>query len=177
MMPRILTALILGAALVAQPAGAGQSADELKVAFLVNFMKFVDWPSKAFGDATAPFIVGLVGEDPFDQTLDEAMDGKTVNGRHVRIQRLSSNDDLSVLHMLFVGASEKGRLRDILRRTGGGSVLSVSDLEGFASAGGVIGFNIEGDRLRFDINATAAARSNLAISSKLLTLARIVYKD
>jgi hypothetical protein len=51
-------------------------------------------------------------------------------------------------------------------------VLTVSDAEGFASQGGVIGLFLEDNRVRFEVDLTAAQAAGLQISSKLLRLSR-----
>jgi len=58
----------------------------------------------------------------------------------------------------------------------GPGVLTVGEGEAFAHAGGVIAFVIENRRVRFDINQTAADSAGLQLSSKLLSVARLVEK-
>jgi hypothetical protein len=53
-------------------------------------------------------------------------------------------------------------------------VLTVGESDGFAALGGVIGFKLEGGRVRLEVNVGAAEQSKLRISSKLLSLAHIV---
>src|ERR1700681_3665474 len=48
---------------------------QVKAAFLYNFAKFVDWPAEAFGSSGAPFVIGVVGDDPFGGALDQAING------------------------------------------------------------------------------------------------------
>jgi hypothetical protein len=50
----------------------------------------------------------------------------------------------------------------------------VSDAARFTTRGGMIGFVLDDDRVRFDINLAAARRSGLQISSRLLRVARKV---
>jgi hypothetical protein len=54
------------------------------------------------------------------------------------------------------------------------NVLTVSDERGFAQQGVGINFYTEEDKVRFEINQDAVNRSGLRISSKLLSLAKIV---
>jgi hypothetical protein len=78
---------------------------------------------------------------------------------------------------VFVSASERGRLPEILSALGSKSVLTVSEVEEFAARGGVINFVLVDNRVRFEINPGAAKRSGLKISSELLRLGRIVDRD
>ena len=54
-------------------------------------------------------------------------------------------------------------------------MLTVSDMEGFAEAGGVIGLMKTDEKIRFEINLLAAKEAGLVISSRLLSLALAIY--
>jgi hypothetical protein len=152
--------------------GQTATSDEVKAAFLFNFAKFVEWPA---ADDQSPLQIGMLGSDNVGDSLREIIRGKTVNGRALAPRRVTAADDLSRLHMLFIGASEKARIGDVLKRVEGSSVLTVSDVDQFCHQGGVIALTLEGNHVRFDINLDAADRSKLRVSSKLLTLARTVH--
>src|SRR5687768_11102671 len=46
---------------------------DLKAVFLFNFAQFVEWPARAFPTAEAPFVVGIIGNDPFKGALDDVV--------------------------------------------------------------------------------------------------------
>ena len=56
----------------------------------------------------------------------------------------------------------------------GNGVLLVGESEHFAQEGGVIGFCLEQNKVRFEINVEAAGKAKLKISAKLLALAKTV---
>jgi hypothetical protein len=74
-------------------------------------------------------------------------------------------------HILFISASEKARLPEILAGLSGASVLTVSEMERFTEKEGMINFIRQGTKIRFQINEGAAKKVHLTISSKLLSLA------
>jgi YfiR/HmsC-like len=149
------------------------SADDVKAAFLFNFVKFVEWPIDAAPSST-PLVIGVVGSDGIEESLLATIGGKAINGRPLTVKRLSGADDVTRVHLLFVGSDEKGRVTELLRRVDGISVLTVSDADRFCQSGGVIGLLMEDNRVRFDVNLDAADRGRLKVSSKLLALARHV---
>jgi len=55
--------------------------------------------------------------------------------------------------------------------------LTVGETEGFAVLGGIINLMVEGNKLHFEVNLNAAERAGLKISSKLLSMARIVKEQ
>jgi YfiR/HmsC-like len=62
----------------------------------------------------------------------------------------------------------------ILGEVRGAPVLTVGDGDTFPRRGGIVGLIIEDGRMRFAINPDAAQRSGVRLSSKLLSLARLV---
>jgi len=146
---------------------------QLKAAFLVNFGKFIDWPEAEFSSSNVPFVIGVIGADPFGDDLDEAIKGKSIRAHPIVARRISSGGDTSGLELAFIGSSEKTRLAETLRRLNASSAVSVSDIDRFCEAGGIIAFVVDNNRIRFEVNVDAAQKRNLKISSKLLSLALI----
>jgi YfiR/HmsC-like len=147
---------------------------QVKAAYLFNFLKFVEYPGESFADPLAPIVIGVVGDDPFGNALPQVVLGKTVQGRDLVIRMYRSGEDLRGAHILFISASERRRLPMILTSLHGSSVLTVADTEGFLDAGGMIQFLTENGRVRFAINVDATGRAKLKMSSKLLSLAKVV---
>ncbi|MGH9748728.1 MAG: YfiR family protein [Candidatus Polarisedimenticolia bacterium] len=158
------------------PADPGSPSLELQVkaAFLYNFAKFAEWPDDAFRGPDAPLLIGVVGGDLFLEALERGVAGKTVGGRPFAVRRVRDPVADPVCHILFVAAGEARRLPRLLEQLGGAPVLLVGETPGFASEGGVINFFIEENRVRFEVNLTSAERARLRLSSKLLSLARLV---
>jgi len=156
----------------AQAEGIGEY--HVKAAFLYNFAKFVEWPPETMPSGNAPLVLGVVGEDPFGQVLEETIKGKTVNDRELVIRRFTRIQDVSSCHILFISSSERKRLPEIIAALRWSSVLTVSDMERFAQRGGIISLTMENNKVRFEVNLDSAERAGLKISSKLLALAKIV---
>jgi hypothetical protein len=161
--------------------GAGWQADsyvpdeyEIKAVFLYQFTKFIDWPSDAFPEKSAPVILGIYGDDPFGQYLDEVVTGETIEGRPLVVQRLTAINQLNKCHVVFISHSESKNLSSILRRLGNNSILTVGDTPGYAEKGVMINLFTRNRKIRFEINRTAAEQAGLKISSKLLNLANLV---
>lgn len=148
---------------------------QVKAAFLFNFAKFVEWPADAFASSQAPFVICVLGEDPFGPMLDTTLAGKTMGTHPVLLRRIKEHNDARRCHIVFVSSSESRNFAAVVDSVRGFAVLLVGDTDGFAAAGGSIEFTIEGNHVRFLINPDAAQRAGLMLSSKLLMLARIVH--
>lgn len=145
---------------------------ELKAGFLFNFAKFVDWPADSFAEPKSPFVIGIIGQNPFDDALMGSLTNKAINGHPFAVKQLKSAADTKNCHILFISESERRRLSEILRSARDGHALTVSEIDRFLTAGGMIQFLKEGNKVRFAINDAAAREAGLRISSKLLNLAR-----
>ncbi len=179
----VIQACLLGA-VVLLPWGPGLGAQaaraseyQVKAVFLFNFAQFVDWPARAFHDSTAPFVIGVLGNDPFGAYLDETVRGETVHGRPLEVHRYQGVGEIKTCHILFISPSEEDRLGEILDTLRDRAILTVGDLPAFALRGGMIRFVADKSRIRLRINIEAAKAANLTISSKLLRAAEIVSPD
>lgn len=174
-----LLLLMAAWALACALAGVGAQAPpppeyEVKAAFLFNFGKFVEWPADAFAVTGEQFIVGVLGEDPFGVILEETVAGKAVQGKKLVVKRFSRVKDAAHCHILFISSSEEGRLTEILSALAHRKVLTVAEMPEFARRGGMIRFRMENNKVRFDINLTAAQRAGLTVRSQLLRLGSVV---
>lgn len=169
---RVAVVLALSAAsLRAGADGTPVSEYSLKAVFLFNFAKFVEWPPQAFADPHDPFVICVLGGNPFGAALDDAVRGKTVASRPIAIRQVSSDQQARTCQILFVSASEHKRMHGLLEALRNCCVLTVGDTEDFTANGGIVRFKMKDERVRIEIDADAAARANLRISSRLLSLA------
>ena len=153
-----------------------QLLDEYKVkaAFLYNFTKFVEWPQQAFRSPGDPLTICILGENPFGSALTEMANASTLNGRRVGEREIRSTQEANGCQILFISSSERYQVRAIMKELQGASILTVGDVPGFARLGTIVDFILQDNKVRFEFNTAAAARAQLKISSKLLSLANIV---
>jgi hypothetical protein len=162
-------------AVLAPPSLFAQSAasPDVKAAFLMNFAKFVAWPSSQLPDGR-PLVIGVMGNGAVADSLTRLTAGKTIDGHAIVVTRIGAAGDMAGAHLLFIGDAERGRIPDVLKRVGSSSVLTVSDAARFCLSGGMIQLRNEDDRIRFDINLERAQAADLSVNSKLLALAGTV---
>jgi hypothetical protein len=147
---------------------------QVKAVFLFNFTHFVEWPADAFASPHAPFVIGVLGQDPFGNALDEAVRGETVNGHPLLVQRYSSIADLKPCHILFIDRSIDGEMEKALATLGRQRTLTVSDLDSATPRAVIIRFLTDNQKIRLQINVDSARNAGLTISSKLLRPAQVI---
>ncbi|MEO7530575.1 MAG: YfiR family protein, partial [Sediminibacterium sp.] len=109
----------------------------VKAVFLYNFTQFVEWPAAAFSSPTSPFIIGILGDDPFGNSIDETIQNEKIKGHPLVVHRYHDIGDLRKCHILFINGSDAEKVREnllVVNRY----ILTVSDADNFMKAGGII---------------------------------------
>jgi hypothetical protein len=147
----------------------------IKAVFLYNFTQFVEWPANAFSSQHDPFIIGILGDDPFGNNLKEAVSGEKGNGHFILVRKYNHISEIRKCHILFINRDDTTDmdLLNYLARTQH-TLLVSDDSSEFLEKGGMIRFVNRNNRIHLQINLTAIKAANLAISSKMLRLAELV---
>lgn len=171
----VLTALLLAGnvrSIAAQSTPANEY--EVKAAFLFHFAQFVEWPEGTFQNANSPLVYCTIGEDPFQGALEASFRGKAIGPHSLQVRHLKDSSEAQGCHVVFLGKVAKRLVPEELASLKGNPILTVGETQQFAQNSGMIGFCMEENKIRFDINLEAAERANLRVSSRLLTLAKTV---
>ncbi|MCU7948719.1 MAG: YfiR family protein [gamma proteobacterium symbiont of Bathyaustriella thionipta] len=146
----------------------------VKAAFLYNFARLVEWPKNTFSNKNEPIRICLIGHDSFGDAL-RTIRNKKVNDRSLVIQRSVKLQNISHCHILFIDQSEKSNVQRIVNKLNQHATLTVSELPAFAHQNGHIRLFLNNDKtLSLEINLGAINQAGLKISSRILTLAKIV---
>ncbi|MEE4248694.1 MAG: YfiR family protein, partial [Kangiellaceae bacterium] len=90
---------------------------QLKAVFLYNFANFINWPSTAFADENSPFLICVLGDDPFQEDLDLTIEDQEARGRALEVARFEGYDEVAPCHILFISESQQFNLAEIYRFT------------------------------------------------------------
>ena len=158
----------------ATPEKARPTQYDVEAAYLFDFGKFIAWPPAP--EADAPFLICIIGDDPFGPVLDRTVAGESLRGRSVQDKRVLRPQDAIGCSILYISGSESSRLSKILSVLQEAPVLTVSDIPDFVRQGGMIQFVVREGRVRFEVNLASAHRSSLTMSSELLKVALEVVR-
>jgi len=175
---RILQAVFIAA--IAVVVMSAQSAQppisreyQIKAVFIFNFTRFVDWPPSAFPNASAPLVIGVLGENRFGSYLSETVADERVGGHPVLIQYYDHPEEIQNCHILFIALPDPQKAEQVISAIKGKSMLTIGESPDFLKRGGMIKFFKRKKNIRFEINPAAAKSANLILSSKLLRVADI----
>lgn len=187
--------------LLLAPAGSAHSqADEIdpvryaqvKAAFILNIVRYTEWPKEAFEDETSPIRIVVLGDDPMTPQLRRAIEDVRINDRRIAVRQLHwpqpapgrrevdeevmerFQEQLGAAHLLYIAAAEYDRLSNVLEIIGNEPILTVSDVPGFAERGGMLGLFVQDGRVQFNANVGRLRECEVNISSRVLRLAHAV---
>jgi hypothetical protein len=161
------------AAPASDPRGVSPAEYQVKAVFVLNFSRFVAWPPGAFNRADQPFVIGVLGDDPFGPHLEQAVRGERIDAHPLIVRHFSAAADVTDCQILFIDRSEAGHLDQIVTALDHRSTLTVSDVQGASRRGVMIQFDTQDHRIRLRINAASAHAAGLLISAPLLQIAQI----
>ena len=147
-----------------------ERADQLKAAYLFNFLKFVELPHAAKHQIRVCFI----GAPDVHRSFAASTTNKRLGARAVTAAQLPSDASWSGCDLVYLDAAED--VHTLLFSAPGSTALTVSDAEDFTHSGGMIRLFTHDNRLRFDIDMANARAAGLKISSDLLRLASRVVQ-
>lgn len=170
--------------------GPEPTVADIEAAYLLNFLRYTQWPPERFAGPESPYVLSVVGSPELAARVRAmvATAGR-IDGRPVEVRTLASArgslrapldsardaDTLRQLrasHLVFfdqrAGAVHPRVLSDLWRYP----VLTVSNQSGFTESGGMLGLFPASGRVVFEANPAAIRNSGLVVSAKVLKLAR-----
>lgn len=145
------------------------SEHEIKAAFLYKLKHFVKLPQQLI-DKNKYFFICILGEDPFNEKIDLIVKEEDI----VKVLRISEIKQAENCQILFISESEYLRLDSIFKWLEHKPILNVSDIQDFASHGGMIEFYQEEGSVRLAINPKNVSKTTLKVSAHLLRISRII---
>jgi hypothetical protein len=143
----------------------------LKAAFLYRFTDYVDWPNT---NESQTFNIGVLGECPIINSLNEITRNKNVKSRPISIKKCEGLSEAMPCQILFIPLNTSYSIETVLSKINGRQVLIVTEQPGNASRGAHINFIVVESKLRFEVNLKSVTLSGLKLSSQLLQHAIIV---
>ena len=158
------------------PVGNAQSnsgEQQIKVAMIYNMAKFTEWPPESLPADQNQFLICILGQGQLGRAV-ETLQSKQVRGRSISIRSISQPEEAANCQILVIAESERQHIAASLERTRQDKLMTVSDSDEFAKAGGSVGFYVEDGKVRLEINTSSLQLHKVRIDAQVLKLARIV---
>jgi thiamine pyrophosphokinase len=161
--------------LVPQLVCAQYTEYEVKAVYLEKFTRFIEWPiGTSISDTSRPFVLGVLGDNPFDHILEAVYKKYKIKNKNVTIKYFSTPERITECNLLYISESEKEKLNSILAKINNKPILTVSDSDGFAEKGIHINLYVKNNKLHYEINESTLIKSGFSAWAQLLSSAKIV---
>jgi hypothetical protein len=154
------------------PAQSNTEEYVLKAAFLYRFTDYIDWGSS--GAQTEDFTIAVLGRSGITDPLIEIAKEKKAQGKRIVIKQYDNISDIVGCQIVFISGNNKQDVETAVSKMGDKPILIVAEQTDACAKGAHVNFLISDNKLKFEINPTAATISGLKISSQLLQHAIVV---
>jgi hypothetical protein len=146
---------------------------QVKAVFLYNFSRFVEWPESSYAGSNAPFVIGILGGNPFGNYLDETIKGEAIGSHIMTVHHFRDINDIDNCQILFINYKDPEMIKKTVDALAGRNILTVNEYSNFVRQGGMIQFYTEMSKIKLMINTASVKNTQLQISSKLMRVAKI----
>ena len=163
----VLAVLCLGV-----PGGAVLAADDatVKVAYLYNFVKFIQWPD----EQRRTLRLCVMGDDGLGKAIDTLI-GKPVRTMQIGVRHTVSPQETPQCDLIFLSGGQAPLLSRVRQAVNGYPILIVAESSDVLPKGAMVALIPSDNRIVFEVDLTTTRQLGLQISAKLLQLARQVY--
>lgn len=152
---------------------------KIKIAYLYNFLRFIEWPETSASTTLRLCVAG--NKEEYQQPL-QALARQKVREHSIIIThiepKLEQNlaQSLRQCHLIFITNRVRKQQNQIIESIAGSEVLTIGESDDFIYHGGMINFIQQQDKIRFEVNLQAINQTHLHISSKVLRIASRVIE-
>lgn len=171
----LATVVLFGAASLSAVETAKAPEYSVKAAFIMNFIRYTTWPESAFATQESPLIIGVLGNNPFDDVLVKTAQ-RQLGSRRIEVRSIDSATEASVCHLVFIGESERKNEEAWIAALKGKPILVIGESGQTIKRGGALEFIIVKERVRFEASMPAMKAAGIKCSSEMLRYARTVYR-
>lgn len=150
------------------------TVNEVRAAYLYNFVKFVSWPDHVFDKSDDPIVIGFWDSNEVEKAFHNIIKGRTINSRTVDIRLIESLSDVIFCNVIYMNGADKRHQVSVVNLVRKKPILTVSDEAYFSRIGGMIQFYFDNNQLKFEINRKALSAVELEVSARLLRVARVI---
>ena len=141
---------------------------DLKAVYLYNFLRFTNWPEQPDNSDNDTLSIGVVGNSPILAPLQVIAKKSKGKIRVGTVSSTSSKSDFKPYNLLFISQNEKKHLGKLLTILSPLQILTVSDIDTFCEAGGMIRLVNVDNRIRWEINLSQLKRSGISVKAQIL---------
>jgi hypothetical protein len=150
----------------------GQTLDyKYQVVFVYNIAKYTQWePEYSTGD----FIIGVVGNKAISGTFEQNLNNKKIATQNIKVVNYPTTSDIKYCNILFVPASAKIDLDNLLATWGNKNILICTERDGWGKKGSMVNLITVDGKIKFELNNDSLKKSGLKLSNSITSLAIVL---
>ncbi|MBN9660567.1 MAG: YfiR family protein [Acidobacteria bacterium] len=148
---------------------------DVKAAFVLNFLRLVNWEAMPGEESTSTLPICTLGPSEFGSAVRSAAKGKAIGNRAVTFKG-KADADSGQCRVLLVDSGQYDTARGLLPTLAHRPVLTIGNGAGFVQMGGMFELVVNDRKVQFDTNLPAVRASRLDVSARLLNLSRNLRK-
>lgn len=157
-------------------AAAQTREDSIKCRYVEKFTHFVSWQNNP-ANSDSVFRIAVVGDKRIFHALEETFKNVKVKDKNVKVNLITSSDQINNNLIVFISKSVNGDKRDeILKYTTGKPILTISERNGYGLKGVIINMVVVDNYVRYEINRVTLGKSRLKMNSLLIKSGTLVGK-
>lgn len=162
--------IVCGLLTIQNVAGKEASVATLKAIYLVHISKLTTWPTEKI-ESSPTFSICINKNSKLSDKLKKIEQQISINEKPLKIKYDLSPKALVNCHVFYVSPADVSTFKKNKTQLEMNAVLTVSSEENFTeNDGGVIGYYVNKEKVKMQVNLTAMHNINVKISSKLLRL-------
>lgn len=146
--------------------------NQLKAAYIINFARFSSWPESALESTTNLYMCVLM--DTELGSYLELMANRKIKGRDVVIVNVEAGVALEKCHLVYFGKGDDEKTQRALNNIAGISLITMSDISGFVSMGGMVEMLKQGRKYRFIVDLKKSEAVMIRYRSELLEVSEVI---
>ena len=151
---------------------ASNEERDLKAVFIGRFANFIELPNHT----RDKFLITVIDDNPFEDVLDNLYRDKLIHGKPIKIKYVTKIDQIEETDILFITLSNQKAVLEAIKYAQEHSILTISDIRGFAERGGIIQIYFVMQKTKLKINLASANLSRIKISAPLLSIAEVIQE-
>jgi hypothetical protein len=144
----------------------------IKASFIEKFARFTEWQPPTEGNY---FVISVLGESPFKGELEKMAQNVKLKNKPIKINYIHNYNEADNCQVLFICASEKNKVSQIVNFIKSKNILTVSDSPGFCKKGVHFNFYIDDSQtIKYEVNYTTIKATNLMVDIQVLNFGKII---
>lgn len=151
---------------------------QIQSVLIWKIIPYLEWPNQNDSiSETNPFIISVIGQNPFGNILELSARKRKLKNREVKINYVEDIESIGNCQVLFISRFEKNKICQILSKAENKPILIISDAPNCCQKGVHINFYLEKNRIKFKLNLDTLNSAGFEVDFRLRNIAEVFSEN